>query len=88
MPRNIYIATAPNGQTFKRTSTSRTYVSAVLVKNLKTRPGYDPKWLTPADKGEAWGIVTWVGRPDLVQAQVNQASKRYNDVLVVDAVKQ
>ena len=85
MARKVYTATAPDGAVFKRTTANRTYTHAVIAKgNAKYAAS---TWANAYDRGEKWGALTWVGRPDLVQAQINAARKRgWENVQAVEAV--
>lgn len=62
MPKPIAYTATHAGQTFTRKS-HRTYSHAVVV-------------VPDAGRGEP-GVWSWVGRPDLLPAQVSQAQRRF-----------
>lgn len=64
--RITFIAIDPTGAAHKRTSDTRTYTHCVLVRTERDIP----------DQATVWGPATWVGRPDLVQAQLNLFSRK------------
>lgn len=81
-----FIATAPDGSKDFSRKSHRIYSHAILVKDGQPGPE-NPGGMYERERNRDWQAVAWVGRPELVQAQLVAAIKRFGQISRIEAVK-